>query len=290
MTDRAHFILFRVSMGLYLFVHFLGLLPYAGELFSAEGVLRDPGLNANLGFFGPVADLLASPGAAKALVAVLSGLALAFAAGFWRRGVALALWAGWAYLLARNNGILNPGIPYIGLVLLLCALVPIGEGRALGTKRAETWSMPREIMVVAWVALAAGYTFSGYTKLISPNWLNGNAMHLMLDNPLARGQGVIALLPLWVFSLATWGTIALELAALPMAAHTRTRKWIWLALTAMHVGVLLTIGFADLTFGMLVTHLFVANPKWLPKIPSCRGSSTYDKPPRTAVVSLSKRS
>jgi hypothetical protein len=90
---------------------------------------------------------------------------------------------------------------------------------------------------------------------------------------------------LWVFNLATWGTIALELAALPMATHPRTRKWIWLALTAMHVGVLLTIGFADLTFGMLVTHLFVANPKWLRKAPSRCGSSTHDKPPRTAVVS-----
>lgn len=282
MTDRAHFMIFRVCMGLYLFVHFLGLLPYAGELFSAEGVLRDPGLNAAPGFFGPVAELLASPVAATALVAVQAGLSLAFAAGLWRRGVALALWAGWAYLLARNNGILNPGIPYIGLVLLLCALVPRGEGRALGARRAESWAMPREIMFVAWLALAAGYTFSGYTKLISPNWLNGNAMHLMLDNPLARGQGVIAMLPTWVFALATWGTIALELAALPMAVHARTRKWIWLALTAMHIGVLLTIGFADLTFGMLVTHLFVANPKWLP-YPKARQSShtSENSPPST---------
>lgn len=282
MTDRAHFMLFRVCMGLYLFVHFLGLLPYAAELFSDAGVLRDPDLNAAQGFFAPVADVLASPFAANALVAALAGLSLAFAAGLWRRGVALALWAGWAYLLARNNGILNPGIPYIGLVLLLCVLVPKGEGRALGAKRAGPWSMPREIMVVAWLALAAGYTFSGYTKLVSPNWFNGNAMHLMLDNPLARGGGVIAMIPKWVFALATWGTIALELAALPMAVHPRTRKWVWLALTTMHLGVLATIGFADLTFGMLVTHLFVANPKWLPYRHARQSNSASDsRPPST---------
>lgn len=282
MTDRTHFMLFRVCMGLYLFVHFLGLLPYAAELFSNQGVLRDPDLNAAQGFFGPVSEVLDSPFAANALVAILAGLSLAFAAGFWRRGVALALWAGWAYLLARNNGILNPGIPYIGLVLLLCALVPTGEGRALGTRRAADWQMPRGVMIVAWLALATGYTFSGYTKLISPNWLNGSAMWLMLDNPLARGSGVIAMIPKWVFAFATWGTIALELAALPMAIHPRTRKWTWLALTAMHIGVLVTIGFADLTFGMLVTHLFLANPKWLPYPKARQSSHTNDtRPPAT---------
>jgi hypothetical protein len=261
------FAVFRVAMGSYLAVHFMLLLPWAVELFSDAGVMRDAALNPALGLFAVPARWLGSPAAATALVAALFGLSLLFCAGLFRRTAALLLWAGWAYLLARNNLILNPGIPYVGLLLLLSALVPPGEPWSirLRGRAADPWRMPAMIPVVAWVALAAGYAFSGYTKLVSPHWADGTALQLMLDNPLARGTiaDVSQAVPAWVCRLLTWSVIAAELAFLPMAAHARTRTIAWLGMTVMHIGVLATIGFADLTFGMLVTHLFVVEPRWV---------------------------
>jgi hypothetical protein len=260
------FTAFRVAFGAYLCVHFAMLLPWAAELFSDEGVIRVAGLNSSPGPFAPVFDLLGSPGAATALVAVLLGLSVALTLGIWRRAVGPLLWAGWAYLLARNNLILNPGIPYVGLLLLMLALVPPGEPLALTAKRDPAWRLPRALLVVAWIALGAGYSFSGYTKLISPHWLDGSALMLMLDNPLARGSagGFAAMIPEWVLRCAAWGVVAAEMLFLPMCAHRRTRKLAWAGMTAMHLGVLVTVGFADLTFGMLVVHLFVLDPDWIP--------------------------
>jgi hypothetical protein len=265
-NDAWLFTVFRVVFGTYLCVHFAHLLPWAAELFSNEGVVRDAALNASPGPFGPAFDLLGSPVSATALVAVLLGLSMALTLGVWRRAVGPMLWFGWAYLLARNNLIANPGIPYVGLLLLLMALVPTGEPLALTARRNPAWKMPREVLIVAWIALAAGYSFSGYTKLISPHWADGSALMLMLDNPLARGSvgGLAASIPEWVLRCAAWSVVGAELLFLPGCAHRVTRKLAWAGMTVMHVSVLATVGFADLTFGMLVVHLFVFDLKWIP--------------------------
>src|SRR5690606_15666939 len=45
------FTLFRILFGGYLAYHFAELVPYAVELFSAEGLLKDPRLNPTSGLF-----------------------------------------------------------------------------------------------------------------------------------------------------------------------------------------------------------------------------------------------
>lgn len=267
-TSAWLFTVFRIAFGSYLCVHFAQLIPWAAELFSNSGVMPEAGANPALGLFAPLADLLGSPGAAETLVISLLGLSMLITFGLFRRVSAALLWLGWAYLLARNNLILNPGIPYVGLVMLLGVLVPPGEPLAFGHRRDPAWRMPSMIPLTAWIALGAGYTFSGYTKLISPRWFDGSAMRLMLDNPLARGSGggLIESIPGWVFAVMTWSVIIAELSFLPMMIHHRTRKLAWLGMTVMHFGVLATVGFADLTFGMLVTHLFVLEPRWIDQL------------------------
>ena len=46
--------------------------------------------------------------------------------------------------------------------------------------------MPPLIFAVAWFLMAAGYSFSGATKLISPSWIDGTALQRVLESPLAR--------------------------------------------------------------------------------------------------------
>jgi len=44
-------------------------------------------------------------------------------------------------------------------------------------------------------------------------------------------------------------------------ASRELASWCWMV--AMHLGILFVVDFADLTFGMLMIHLFTFDPDWL---------------------------
>jgi hypothetical protein len=114
--------------------------------------------------------------------------------------------------------------------------------------------------------MAVAYTYSGYTKLISPSWLDGTALARILDNPLARPgplREALLALPGGVLHLATWGALGLELAFGPLALLRRLRPWLWSSMVLMHLSLLVLIDFADLSLGMLMLHLFTADPAWI---------------------------
>ncbi len=260
------FTIFRIVFGLYLAVHFAQLVAWAPELFGARGVLPDPALNPTHGLFPNPLDLDLPDGVVSAFVGGLAVLALLFAAGVWRRTMSLLLWFGWACLFHRNNLISNPGIPYVGLLLILCALVPAGEPWSRG-KPAAAWYMPLWVYRAAWILLAAGYTFSGYTKLFSPSWVDGSALRYLLENPLARPgwpRELMLALPAGWLAVGTWATLAAELLFAPLALWRKSRPFIWLALVLMHLGIVMLVDFADLSLGMLIIHAFTFDPAWLP--------------------------
>lgn len=258
------FSIFRIVFGSYLAIHFFLLVPYAGELFSGEGVLPDSSVNFTHGFFPNVLEWFPSAAFATGFVVFMGICAIAFAAGYWRRTAAVLLWFGWATLFTRNNLISNPSLPYVGLLLVLSALVPPHENR-------PDWQMPLGLYACAWILLAAGYTYSGYWKMLSPSWIDGTAMHHVLTNPLARSgalnEWILGLPPVFLKGL-TWFALAGELLALPMLFWKRTRLISWLWMVGMHFGVLVMIDFADLTVGMLMIHLFVFDPDWLKALPN----------------------
>jgi predicted DCC family thiol-disulfide oxidoreductase YuxK len=262
------FACFRIIFGSYLMVHFADLLPYAGELFSGEGSLANPRLNFTFGVLPNPLEHFQSPTFVVSFVAGLCLMSLAFPVGFFRRGAALVLWFGWACLFNRNNLILNPGLPYVGLLLLLSAVIPPGEPLSLGKHPdRQSWQLPAMVYWSAWFLLAAGYTYSGFYKLFSPSWTDGSALLHLLDNPLARPglfRDLLLTLPPGALKILTWVALTGELVALPFSFYRRGRMIIWLGMLAMHLGILLVVDFADLTFGMLMIHLFTFDPAWLP--------------------------
>ncbi len=259
------FTLFRIIFGTYLFVHFIHLVPWAGELFGKSGVLPDPTLNPTHGLFPNPLNLPLADGTLIASLIAMAVCSALFAAGIWRRVAAALLWFGWSALFHRNNLIANPSIPYIGLLLILSILVPTGEPLGRG-KRNATWFMPYWVFASAWILLAAGYTFSGYTKLFSASWVDGSAIGYLLENPLARLgllRDLMGSLPDPLLAAMTWGALAAELLFLPLALWGKSRPWIWLTLVLMHLGIVAVIDFADLSLGMLIIHLFTFDPSWL---------------------------
>jgi len=266
--SARQFAWFRIIIGVYLTIHFAMLVPYAAELFSRDGLISDATLNPTAGLFPGFLMQADHPQWVTAFVGGMTLLSVMFTVGLWRPWVAACLWLGWTALFHRNNLIVNPSLAYIGLLLALCVIIPTGESWSIGKRRSD-WQMPVWVLRCAWVLLAAGYTFSGFTKLSSPSWMDGSAMHYLLQNPLARPgwiRDMMLGMPDIFLMLLTWGTVALEILFVPLAWWRGSRPWIWLALVLLHVGIITVVDFADLSLGMLMIHLFTWDSRWLDSV------------------------
>lgn len=263
---------FRVLLGVYLATHLGMLLPWAAELFSSQGVLPDAGASPLFRLMPTLFWMGDSPAMAKAVVGGGALLGVLLAAGFFDRIAALLLWWIWAMLLCRDPLSLNPGLPFVGLLLLVHAATP--KPKTPGEK--QTWRKPIAFHYVVWALLAIGYTYSGLWKLASPSWVDGSALWHVLNNPLARPwptRDLLLSLPPIVLTLMTYAALAAEITFAPLALSARIRPLLWTAATAGHVFVLTVLDFADLTLGVLLVHAYVFEPRWLTSLGQLRRAS-----------------
>lgn len=256
------------------------LLPYADEIWSSNGLLPDPSLNLTYGVFPNILYILSGPFAVTFFVGILFILAVLFLIGFQRPIISILLWYGWVCLFDRNNLISNPGIPYIGWILLCCAAVPKGEPLSLSkTKEGIKWQFPIILFIGAWTLMACGYTISGIDKFFSPSWRDGSAILHLVENPLARDwwpREVVMAFPDSLIKFNSWAVLSLEILFLPLVLINFTRKWVWLAMISMHLGILMIVDFADLTIGMLMIHWFTFDARWLKAKPKQTGIIFFD--------------
>lgn len=251
--------IFRFVFGAYLFVHFAELLPWASELFSGEGIMA-AGTSPLISPLPSLFMLSDSPVFAIGLLCASLALSLMLALGFRDRIASAALWVIWAALFCRNPMIANPGLPFVGWLLLFHTAVPVPKAGEAGT-----WRLPRGFYTLSWVMMSAGYTFSGITKLHSQSWIDGSALQYVLESALSRDNLIVDALTSMpvVLTGMSYGVLALECLFAPLAVIARFRPWLWLAMVGMHLGILATIDFADLTLGMLLIHIITFNPEWL---------------------------
>jgi predicted DCC family thiol-disulfide oxidoreductase YuxK len=126
--------------------------------------------------------------------------------------------------------------------------------------------LPPAFFAAAWIVLAVAYTYSGYTKLLSPSWVSGDAVALVLENPLARANFVRAWLLTWpdyLLQALTWAILFVELYFAPLALLRALRPGLWGAMLAVQLGFLCLLDFADLTAPMLLLHLLTLELRWL---------------------------
>ena len=261
---------FRVVFGLYLLIHFCQLIPYGEELFSNLGVIADASVSPLIKIFPNIFGVWDTPFVVTIVLLMACIACLFFIIGFYDKAAAFILWYVWACLFGRNPLISNPSLPYVGWILLAHCFIPsapYGSWKARGrTAPAGDWAMPETIYLSAWILLALGYSYSGYTKLVSPSWVDGTAMERIFNNPLARIgliHDLVLKLPHAIFRLATWCALSLELSFAPLVLIPRLRPFLWLAMTLMHLSLMVFINFADLSLGMVMIHLFTFNPEWV---------------------------
>ena len=126
--------------------------------------------------------------------------------------------------------------------------------------------MPPSIFLAAWVVLALGYSYSGYTKLFSPSWVAGDTVAHVLDNPLARDwflRELFLWLPPILLQLLTWFILVIELLFAAIVLFRPLRPLAWGAMLFVQFGFAFLLSFPDLTFAMLLCHLFTFDPGWV---------------------------
>ncbi|WP_018969279.1 DCC1-like thiol-disulfide oxidoreductase family protein [Rubritalea marina] len=264
--NSTAFSLFRILFGTYLLIHFAQLLPYAEELFSYSVIFSDTSPSPFQGMW-PNPLFSATPHLASAMVSLGCLASICIIVGRLRKTAAFYLWYLSTCLFTANPLISNPSQAYTGLLLIFLTLIPHGETWVLNRPESADWHFPSTIKKTAWLLLAIGYSFSGILKLSSPSWCDGSALAFVLENPLARPNGLRELMlsfPPVFLMLLTWFTLALEILFLPLALIKQARPWLWLATVAMHIGIMCVIDFADLSCGMLLFHLFTFQRDWLP--------------------------
>lgn len=253
--DYLHYSTFRFLFGLYLAVHFADIIPYGEELFAQNGMIPRPELLPTYTNFPNLLSLIDRDAYYIGLfLGAMAVVALLFSLGWFSRTCAFLLWYGWACLLNRNIFISNPGMPYVGWLLLVCAIIqpPADHERS-------KWRLPPILFWGAWFLMALGYTVSGIHKLQCSEWRDGTALNSVLTGPLARNnliRDLLLRLPTFFLRITTWGSLLLEISFLPFGLFYHTRLPMTLCFLAMHLGILLVVNFTDLTVGVLFIHLF----------------------------------
>jgi predicted DCC family thiol-disulfide oxidoreductase YuxK len=276
---NGQYAIYRVIFGLYLLQHFLGLLPWGGELFSSGGVLPNGSFSPLIHLFPNIFAFWDAPLFVESCLGIGAVLSLFFIFAKFDRMAAVLIWYLLACLYGRNPLIGNPSLPFIGWLLLAHTLMPLqSRGRAIENEYGMGAAKPpADIYVAAWILMSLAYTYSGYTKLISPSWLDGSALSRVLSNPLARDtflRTFLLGLPPWILKAATWSGLTLELSFSPLALFRRVRPLLWLAMICMHLGLLVLVNFSDLTAGMLILHFFTLDPAWIP-CPRAQGQTIF---------------
>ena len=256
--------IFRLGLGLYLLAHFAALIPWGSEVFSNQGMIATAINSPYFGYIPSPFQWSDSPWMVMTVLAVGAACGILITLGRFDRtaSVLAVLILGW--LFQRNPLIANPSLPVVGWMLLAHFAVRNFGGRS--GHDVGSWKLDNGIWIAAWCVLAVAYSYSGYTKLLSPSWVSGEAIALVLENPLARDHWLrhllLSLPPIFLKSL-TWAVLYIELLFIPLCLFPRTRLWAWIAMLIVQFGFLTFLNFADLTAPMLLIHLLTFDPNWL---------------------------
>lgn len=261
----TQFAVFRISLGLMFFYQYLHLFPYADQVLTAQGQVWTR-------LQTPFPNLL------KALDSVLAGevfciammlLGLMFALGLHRKPVAALLVFGWATTLNQLPQVVVPSDAYLGWVLLATLAVPGGEAFSIRPAPIDPrqWRFPPELIWGGLAVVGLSYTISGWDKLGSLSWRDGQAMAYVYQSPIARSyiarqSAWIASWPDWILASKTYLVLGMELSGLPLLLWPLTRKWTWAMLTTGHVLVLSYLNIAPVSIAMLIVHLFLMDRRW----------------------------
>lgn len=202
--------LYRILIATLICLEAAGWLPYARELFS------------NQGFHIPNATWMPAPTpiAAYALCLMLVIAAFSMAIGFMTRYAIAVTWLIWIYFYSLDsiNEKAAQTIAIIALAVLFFSACGnrlsldnfLRRKRGLPELPGQASVFPQRLLQFEFAQI---YFFSGVSKLMNPDWVNGNAFYYILNGRWATGVGIFvsSMHPNIIARAAGLGTILFEL-------------------------------------------------------------------------------
>lgn len=111
------------------------------------------------------------------------------------------------------------------------------------------------------IQVAAIYLITGLWKLNNATWRDGSALHYVYESPQFRRFSTLALpwFDSWT-TVATYATLAWELAFAFLVMHPRTRRWaLWFGVLA-HLGMWATLELGPFSWVMLASYAAFLEP------------------------------
>ena len=219
------------------------------------------------------------------IVVVGSACSLAFLVGWrdrWAAVLIFGLGVAWSFLSSEFP---HAGLVFVGWLLFVHTLLPAAPYGSLdAVGRADPrggWYVSRPAYFGTWALMALWYSYTGFSMLVYPGWLQGGAIddYLYYRASCLGSWGGLALSS-GEPPAAAWATRSVFLAHLlfaPMALFWRLRPWIWSAFAAMHLVALLLLGCFGFSVPMLLLHAFTFDPAWIrPRGPRSRETVFFD--------------
>lgn len=187
------YMLLRFLLGMYLFINYVLVFPYATQLFSSEGFLKKEYFSIFKNYFPNLLLNFDSPFIVQVICFLGVLFSFLFSIGIVPRLSCFVLWYLQTILVGRNYLTLDPSTQYIGLLLILLCfvtktpdLVTFYKNNPL--KNNSTLRMPNSVWYTLMIVFSISIAVGGVVKLQSESWLNGSAMTYILDLPIAENN------------------------------------------------------------------------------------------------------
>lgn len=247
----------RFSIGVYSFIFFYQMLQFPESLLGLQKLefLKIP-LPPFHWAIGKI-DL-------RPVLLIACGASVLLALGILRRWMGAVLWLSLVFVICHNSLIREIQFDYLGWLFLLFAFVPSGEPGTLIPKEKPGWAFPRAFYFATLTCFGASYTLSGLSKITSAEWNNGE----MLEAYFAIGFGLGdfgawgAAQPRSVLAVLSYFVAITELIALPLLSFSRTRPWIWAALTLGQIVMVISSRVNHISILLVFFHLLLINEEW----------------------------
>jgi hypothetical protein len=255
----------RIALGAVGCLSLLGLMP-ASEFWSCRGLV-----SSRYGVLcGPAIGPLASV-VGPALLAACAGAFIVMALGVFTRVAVVAAFAA-LFVAARWNNLPLSSAHQVLRALIFC-LIWADCGRVWSVdawwrrRRGETGDglVPIWPLRLFQIQVAAVYLITGLWKLANASWRDGSALHYVLQNAqFGRFSALTApALDPWT-TLATYATLAWELAFAVLVSLPRTRRWVLLSGVCLHLAMWAFLEIGSFSLVMIASYLaFVPPPSWL---------------------------
>jgi hypothetical protein len=255
---------FRIVMGLIALAHLALLSVDLDHWLTGRGLLQGSEAREVAGAMRPSPlQWVQDPSSVRAWVVGTAVAAVLVTLG-WRTRITSALLYVMMLSIHHRNLMTNCG-PDVLLILMLFYLMlsPSGAALSLDARRAACKrGTLAEPLIVPWaqrliqLQLCLIYFDTAVLKCNGATWLNGTALHFVLNNPEV---GRFSLEPLSQYPIAinvlSYAAVLVEFCLAFLLWFRPTRPWVALAGIGLHVGVLLTVNVP--LFGELMTACYL---------------------------------